>query len=225
MENLEGLPNLRSKQVTSMFHSTSKKVKWIPDGVVAAEIGFEEGSESYADLRINGRRPSSAPETADVTFLRTLDKAWSTGDFEGIAHCVLSELEDADLRRAGGRTSGGREIIRYDFEGRRPSACIGVQHRSEIVYPAFKGRLDADARTAEVVHVELEAIDIPSGFPIDRAERSVDLKTVQIGDRTYLLPATAYWFGCFRNTSNCFLNRIDFSEYRRFEADSTVRYK
>lgn len=224
MDSVAGLPNLRSKQVTSLFHSTSRPVKWIPQGVIAAEIAVEDRRESYTHLQINGRRPASAPETADATYVRTLDKAWSTGDFEGIANCVFSELQDTDFRRGGDQSVGDRRIVRYEFAGRRPSACVGVQHRSEVVYPGFKGRLDADPRTGEVVHIELEATDIPSSFPMDRAERSVDFKTFTIGGKPHLLPATAFWFGCFRNSSSCFLNRIDFTDYRRFQAESNVRY-
>ena len=78
------------------------------------------------------------------------------------------------------------------------------------------------AQTGEVLHVELGATEIPAAFPLDRAERSVDFRTVRIADTEYLLPATAFWFGCFRNSYSCFLNRIDFRDYRRFQADSTL---
>ena len=81
-----------------------------------------------------------------------------------------------------------------------------------------------DARTHQVLHVELEATEIPAAFPLDRAERSLDLATVTIGASEYRLPSTGYWFGCFRNSYSCFLNRMDFKDYRRFEADSAVAF-
>jgi hypothetical protein len=223
-EDFEQLPKLRSRQVTSLFHSTTKPLKWIPEGVVAAEIAYEDGAETFSNVRVNGKIPPAAPETADPDYMRSFDRAWSTGDFEGIGHCVFSELADSDFKKAGIEREQGREIVRYDFTGRRSSGCIGILYRSEVIYSSYKGVLKADAQTGKLLHVELEATEIPSGFPMDRAERSVDFHTFRVGPREYLLPATAYWFGCFRHSYSCFLNRIDFRDYRRFETDSAVRF-
>ena len=220
----ERLPNFRAKQVTSMFGSTAKPVKWIPDGVVTAEIAYEDDRESYGDIRVNGRRPASAPPTADDDYMRSLNKAWSTGDFKTLSHCVLSELADSDFRKAHSEQSNGETLVVYEFSGRRSSGCIGVNYKSQIMYPAYKGLMKVREQTGEVIHVEVAAADIPEAFPLDRAERSVDFETVRIGAERYLLPATAYWFGCFRNSYSCFLNRIDFRDYRRFEADSKVLF-
>lgn len=222
-ESFENLPNLRAKQVTSMFRSTSKPVRWIPDGVVTAEIAYEEDRESYTDLKINGKQPMSAPVTVDSDFMRSMDKAWSTGDFKTISHCIFSELADSDFSAAGTERSNGQTLLIYDFHGRRSSACVGINFRSQISYPAFKGSMKV-GQNGEIFHVELEAVDIPAAFPLDRAERSVDFAAVRIGATDYLLPQTAYWFGCFRNTYACFLNRVDFRDYRRFGADSTVKF-
>jgi hypothetical protein len=220
----DNLPSLRAREVTSLFHSTSKPVKWIPDTVVSAEIGYEEERESYSDIQIDGKRPAGAPTTGSSDYMRSLDKAWSTGDFETLSHCIFSELEDSDFHRV--RTERGAEgdVSVYEFTGGRNSACLGVKFKSQIAYPGYKGLMKVRPKTREVVHVELEAIDIPAAFPLDRAERSVDFGMVRIGENQYLLPTTGYWFGCFRNSYSCFLNRIDFRDYRRFEADSTVKF-
>jgi hypothetical protein len=220
----EGLPNLRAKQVTSMFHSASKPVKWIPDGVVAAEIAYEEQREAYSDIRKDGKRPSNAPETGDSVYMRSLDIAWSTGDFETISHCVFTELEDSDFHRRDVEHGDHGDAVVYDFSERGPSVCIALKFKSQIAYPAYKGSLKIDAATHRVLHVELEATDIPAAFPLDRAERSLDLATARIGASEYHLPSTGFWFGCFRNTYSCFLNRMDFRDYRRFESESSVQF-
>jgi len=220
----ERLPNLRAKQVTSLFHSTSKPIKWIPDSVVAAEVAYEEERESYSDIHIDGKRPNGAPETGDSDYMRSLDKAWSTGDFETISHCVFSELEDSDFRKVRTEHRDDGDVITYEFTGQRSSGCVGLKFKSEVAYPAYKGLLKVRAQTREVLHVELQATEIPKAFPLDVAERSVDLGRVGIGDEQYRLPTTGYWFGCFRGSYSCFMNRMDFRDYRRFEADSNVRF-
>jgi len=223
-EAFENLPSLRAREVTSLFHSTSKPVKWIPDTVVSAEIAYEEERESYSDIQIDGKHPASAPLTGSSDYMRSLDKAWSTGDFETLSHCIFSDLEDSDFHPVGTEPSEAGEVRLYEFTGGRNSSCLGVKFKSQIAYPAYKGMMKVRPKTREVLHVELGAIDIPAAFPLDRAERSIDFGMVQIGDNQYLLPTTGYWFGCFRNTYSCFLNRIDFRDYRRFEADSTVKF-
>jgi len=223
-EAFENLPSLRAREVTSLFHSTSKPVKWIPDTVVSAEIAYEEERESYTDIQIDGKRPPGAPMTGTSDYMRSLDKAWSTGDFETLSHCIFSELEDSDFHQVRTEHEQDGDVNVYEFNGGRDSACLGVKFKSQIAYPAYSGRIKVRPKTREVLHVELGAIDIPAGFPLDRAERSIDFGMVQIGENQYLLPTTGYWFGCFRNSYSCFLNRIDFRDYRRFEADSTVKF-
>ena len=223
-EAFERLPNLRAKQVTSLFHSTSKPIKWIPDSVVAAEVAYEEERESYSDIHIDGKRPVNAPETGSSEYMRSLDKAWSTGDFETISHCVFSELEDSDFHKVRTEHRDDGDLLTYEFTGQRSSGCVGLKFKSQIAYPAYKGSLKVRAQTREVLHVELQATEIPKAFPLDVAERSVDLGHVRIGGEQYLLPTTGYWFGCFRGSYSCFMNRMDFRDYRRFEADSIVRF-
>jgi hypothetical protein len=220
----ERLPNFRAKQITSMFHSTSSPVKWVPDGVVSVEVAYEEQHETFSDVVKNGKRPPNAPDNADSSYMRSLDIAWSTGDFETIAHCIFSELADSDFRESGVEHSDRGEALIYRFTGHRSSGCIALKAKSQIAYPAYKGSMTIDSKTSQVLHVELEATDIPNAFPLDRAERSLDLGLVSIGNAEYGLPVTGYWFGCFRNSYSCFLNRMDFRDYRRFETDSSVRF-
>jgi len=223
-EAFGNLPNLRAKQVTSLYHSTSRPIKWIPDNVVTAEIAYEEQRESYSDIHVDGKEPADAPIQGDSDYMRSLDKAWSTGDFETISHCVFSELDDSDFHKVSSERAVERDLAVYEFKGGRSSSCIGIKFKSEVAYPAYKGLMKVKPKTGEVVHVELEATDVPRSFALDRAERSIDFEMVRIGREQYLLPSTAYWFGCFRNSYSCFMNRVDFRDYRLFQADSTVRF-
>jgi len=220
----EGLPNFRAKLATSMFHSTSKDVKWVPNGVITAEIAYEGQGEQYSEILVNGKRPTTAPAIADAEYMRSFNNAWSTGDFETISHCVFTGLQDSDFRRAGTERDADGELAVYEFAGARASTCVAVRSQAQVAYPSYRGSLKARIKTGDVVHVELEATDVPAGFPLDRAERSVDFGPVDIAGEQFLLPKTGYWFGCYRNSYYCFLNRMDFHEYRHFRSDSNLRF-
>jgi hypothetical protein len=223
-EAFERLPNFRARQVTSMYHSNDKKVKWVPNGVIAAEVAYEGEQEIYSEIQVDGKRPASAPLTGDSEYMRSFNNAWSTGDFETLAHCVFAGLEDSDFHKAATEHSDKGELVVYEFAGGRSSTCVAVRSQSQIAYPSYKGSFKVKLQTQEVVHVELEATDMPKAFPLDRAERSVDFGVVEIGKEQYLLPSTGYWFGCYRNSYACFLNRVDFHDYRRFGSDSVVHF-
>jgi hypothetical protein len=112
-EAFERLPNFRAKLVTSMFHSTTKQVKWVPNGVIAAEVAYEGGREQYSEIQVNGKRPSSAPITGDAEYMRSFNNAWSTGDFETISHCVFSGLDDPDFHKARIERDADGELAIY----------------------------------------------------------------------------------------------------------------
>lgn len=220
----ENLPNFRAKLITSMFHSTSKKVKWIPNGVITAEIAYEGQNEQYSDILLNGKRPSTAPPIADSEYMRSFNNAWSTGDFETISHCVFAGLQDSDFHKVATEHDDAGELAVYEFTGAPASTCVAVRSEAQVAYPSYRGLLKARTKTGDVMHVELEATNMPAGFPLDRAERSVDFGLVRVGDEQYLLPKTGYWFGCYRNSYYCFLNRMDFQNYQHFQSDSTVHF-
>jgi hypothetical protein len=218
------LPTFRARQVTSMFHSTDKKVKWVPHGVIAADIAYEGEQESYSEIQVDGKRPANAPLTGDADYMRSFNNAWSTGDFETLAHCVFAGLEDSDFHKTGTEHSGAGDLAIYEFTGSHASTCVAVLSQSQIAYPSFRGSFKVNPQTQEVLHIELEATEMPKAFPLDRAERSADFGVVQIGKEQYLLPTTGYWFGCYRNSYSCFLNRVDFHDFRHFTSDSVLRF-
>jgi len=220
----ERLPDFRAREVTSMFHSTSKRVKWVPNGVISADIAYESGEESYSEIQLNGKRPADAPLNADDDYMRSFHNAWSTGDFESIAHCVFSGLDDSEFHRKATELHPDGNLAVYEFAGGRASTCVAVRSGAQVAYPSYRGLLKVNLKSQDVVHVELEATDLPKAFPLDHAERSVDFGIDEIGTTQYLLPKTAYWFGCYRNSYSCFLNRVDFRNYRRFGSDSVVRF-
>lgn len=138
---------------------------------------------------------------------------------------MFAGLQDSDFQKVDTQQSEKGDFVVYEFAGSsRASTCAAVRSGSQIAYPSYRGSLKVKSQTQEVVHVELEATDIPKTFPLDRAERSVDFGVVQIGTEQYLLPVTGFWFGCYRNSYYCFLNRVDFRNYRRFSSDSVVRF-
>jgi hypothetical protein len=74
------------------------------------------------------------------------------------------------------------------------------------------------------MRIEMGARQLPQEFPLDTVESSVDYGAVRLGEGEYLLPVRAETLSCQRGTSYCSRNTIDFRNYHRFEADSSVTF-
>jgi hypothetical protein len=59
---------------------------------------------------------------------------------------------------------------------------------------------------------------------MDTVESAVDYSPVRIGTDTALLPVHAESLGCQRGANACSKNVIDFRNYRKYTANSTITF-
>lgn len=71
----------------------------------------------------------------------------------------------------------------------------------------------------------MQAQQIPEGFPLDTVESAVDYEYVRLGEGRYLLPVHAETLGCQRGSSVCTRNSIDFRNYHKYGADSSITFE
>jgi len=76
------------------------------------------------------------------------------------------------------------------------------------------------------LRIEQGTIDMPKLFPFDTVETVTDYAFISLAaGQKYLLPADAEVLSCLRGTSNCTRNRLEFRNYRKFGADSTITFE
>jgi hypothetical protein len=90
--------------------------------------------------------------------------------------------------------------------------------------PPYEGAVWIDKETRRVLRIEQRTLSIPRDFPISKAESILEYAFVRIEQRTYLLPATGENLGCASGSGSCTRNVIEFRNYRKFTADSKVKY-
>jgi hypothetical protein len=90
--------------------------------------------------------------------------------------------------------------------------------------PAYKGRVWLEKDTAQVLRIEMQASRVPKEFPLDKVESAVDYEYVLLSGQRFLLPVHAETLTCVRGTNNCSRNVIDFRNYRKYGAESTVTF-
>lgn len=207
------LPNFICQEVMSRFTQRGREPEMSLD-VVSSDVIYDEGHESYRNVKINDRPTDRGMEE--------IGGAWSTGEFAS----TLLELFHPDTRaqfRAGGASSiAGVNAQVYDFTVESQNSHWTVQSGSQSVIAGYSGSVWIDPQTARVLRIEMQARNLPSDFPTDTVESAVDYSYVWIGGVSFLLPVRAESLGCERGVNECRHNVIDFRNYHEFKSEIKI---
>jgi hypothetical protein len=214
---LASLPNYFCQQMTARYQSDHPKTGWDALDVVTADVAYEDGHESYKNIRIGSKPVNKSME--DIGGTR------STGEFSSVLEDLLSPYTDAMFRRSGTDTLHGRATWVYKYEVARERSHWRIEAPSELYYPAHTGSIWIDKETSRVLRIEQGTINMPKLFPFDTIETVTDYEFIPLSaGQKYLLPADAEVLSCLRGTSMCSRNRLEFRNYRKFGADSSITF-
>src|SRR5581483_12055671 len=90
--------------------------------------------------------------------------------------------------------------------------------------PSYSGIIWIDKTTHNILRIEEEAGPMPSSFVFDKAESVVEYSFVSIEGKSYPLPVHSEILTCQGGRPACTKNEINFQNYRKFGADSTVTF-
>ena len=186
----------------------------VPQDLVSAEIIYEDGEESYRNVKINNRPTDKR--------LQDIDGSWSTGEFASALLDLFDPASKAQFSSGRSSTISGFRAQVYDFQVRSENSHWRLSADSQTVITAYAGSVWVDPNTARVLRIEMQARNIPSDFPMDSVESAVDYSYVLVGEKSFLLPVHAESLGCQRGSSYCSHNIIDFRNYHEFKGDIKI---
>ena len=99
-----------------------------------------------------------------------------------------------------------------------------VYASSDSYVPGYTGSIWIDKENFRVLRIEMSAVDMPKSFALDAVESAVDYDYVLIGDHKALLPVHSEALSCVRGTSECTRNVIEFRNYKKFGADTSITF-
>jgi hypothetical protein len=215
----ETLPNYVVKQYTTRYATQVARgghTSWQALDTVTADVIEEDGTEKYKNLMVNGRpvRDNDPEKTG----------SWSRGEFSSLLQDVLSPLTNADFHGKRATTIANRGAVRYDFNVEQPNSHWHVEAEGQSYLPAYTGTIWFDKENFRALRIELSAQNMPRSFPIDQVESAVDYDYVFIGEGKYLLPTHSEALSCARGTSQCSRNVIEFRNYKKFTADTSITF-
>jgi len=213
---LSSLPNYFCQQMTARYQSDHPKTGWDALDVVTADVAYEDGHESYKNVKLGSKSVKSIDDLGGTR---------STGEFSSVLEDLLSPFTDASFRKSGTDSLHGRQTWVYKYEIARERSHWRIEAPSQLYYPAHTGTIWIDKETSRVMRIEQGTINMPKLFPFDTVETVTDYDFIPLAaGQKYLLPIDAEVLSCLRGTSLCSRNRIDFRNYRKFGAESSITF-
>ena len=210
------LPNFICRQMVARYESNEKPANWVAIDIVEAEVAYEDGMESYESIKVNGKLLKKQA-------MSELDGgAWSMGEFGTVLRNIFEPWSLTEFKYRKSETMNRIRSKVYWFHVEQSRSNWEARMAGQSYLPEYRGALWIDEETSRVHRIEMEAVNLPISFPVDTLEMNIDYDMVRIAGQEYLLPVHSENLACFRGDLRCTWNKIDFRNYRRFSAKSTL---
>jgi hypothetical protein len=184
--------------------------------MVTADLVCVDGKEDYRNILVNGR-PADRPIESTGS--------WSTGEWVVTLQDILSPATDAGFTRRRMESLGGRQAFVFDLAvSEENSHWILVSLTGRQYRVAYKGAIWIDKETLRVLRIEQRTTTLPRGCPYESAFSTVQYGFVNIQGKNSLLPVSSESQGCMSEGRNCSRNVISFQNYRKFTAESDIKF-
>jgi hypothetical protein len=189
---------------------------WRPIDIIVERLAYFEHHEDYKVIEINGR-PSSIDHNK-------LGGASSSGEFGSVMKGIFAPETGTDFNWQTWFTLRGRKmhVYAYRVAVEKSDYHVVVPEQSKDLVTAYHGLIFIDDRKHFIHRITLHADGIPPTFPVQDISLMLDYEYTRIGDGDYLLPLT---FELRSREGNVQIkNDVDYDEYRKFTADSSVKF-
>jgi len=210
------LPNFICNQVTRRFDDISGRGTWRPLDIIVERLTYFDHKEDYKVMEVNGR-PSDLPHNQ-------MRGASSSGEFGSVMKGIFAPDTDTMFTWQSWFTLRGRRmhVFAYSVRKERSNYHIVLPQGSIDFVAAYHGLIFIDERKHFVHRITLHADGIPPSFQVQDVSLALDYEYTRIGEGEYLLPLT---FELRSREGNTFVkNDVDYEEYRKFGADTNIRF-
>lgn len=221
------LPDFLCTEVVRRARDPHGKGHWNSRDTLTVKLSYFDHREHYTLTHIDGKRTQR--ELYDVS------GTVSTGEFGTRLYSLFNLRSNADFRWMGWKTLRRRRVGHFWYRIAREDSSFWVQNGSLPVGPvsqslvegpnamivAYHGDVWVDEETQMALRFTQEA-EIPPGFPVSATAFAVDYDFAGVGGKQYLLPSHA--MVTIRSGNYVAENKVDFRDYRKFHAESTLTF-
>ena len=210
------LPDFICLQVTRRYYDPNGAENYRNYDTVMSKVSYFEQQEKYELLSVNDKFMTASYESLGGTL--------SSGEFGSMMKEIFEPKTDAEFHWLRWATLRGKRahVYRYVVDQAHSQWSIEDRNAHDRISPGYSGLVYVDRDTHIVMRVTLRAEDIPPTFPIQEADDRLDYDFADINGHQFILPMMAQVH--LRAGKINQKNDIEFHNYRKFSADTTLKF-
>ena len=210
------LPNFRCHRETRRLAAPVRSPDQFREGdSLIEELTYENGKESYRTLEVNGQKSATNREK--------LEGVRSRGEFGSMLKSIFRPEISARYKWAGRAMTGGVLCQVFDIDVPANKSNFVLTFSLSQAVAAYHGRVFIDEETGLVRRIAMQGTGLPKEFGLQSPSFSLEYGMVRIGDKDHLLPLRSVLQ--VRQGRRLVRNETLFRDYRRFEAESQIRFQ
>ena len=212
----KSLPNFICVQVARRYYDPTGTNDYRNYDTVMTKLTYFDEKEKYELLSVNDRFTTASYEKLGGTI--------SSGEFGSMMKEIFEPSTDAEFHWLRWATLRGHRAHVYTYVVDQPHSKWSILDRqsNDQISPGYSGLIFIDRDSNTVMRVTLKAEGIPPTFPIQEADDRLDYDTVEISGQPFILPLMAQIHLRAGKTNQ--KNDIEFHNYRKFSADTTLKF-
>lgn len=187
-----------------------------PQLEITAEVGLQNGRESYSDIRVNGK-----PANLDFSSI----SFGSVGEFGSLLRAIFHPQNKAQFTfvKDGHLRSTPALLFEFTVHQENNKSLWFLRSRGKTFYPGYHGSMWLDKTTFRILRLEMKAIEMEKAkIPFSQFNLTTDYADTPLGDGTsFVLPVQTETRGCTSEMA-CLGNSLHFSNCRKFAAKSRI---
>jgi hypothetical protein len=211
------LPDYMCVQVTRRRVDNSGTENWRLMDTIQEQLSYVDHKESYKVVMYNGTAVSNIQHGQ-------LGGSTSSGEFGSIYTEIFSPDTATDFEWDHWATLRGKRMYVFAFKVAQSRSKYtiysGEAHRT--ITAGYHGLIYADRDTKMVMRYKMECDDIPPDFPVRDVKLDVNYDYTDIAGNKYVLPLKTEIRA--RDGKYMSWNESDFHLYRKFGADTTIKF-
>lgn len=216
VQYVANLPNFLCEQVTRQYQAGRKPNHWRKGDVLTFRLLYSNGEEQR-NLELVNDQPVRAGMRRWRTPLQT------EGEFGLLIDSVFGAESEASFAWNGWQDIRGKRAAAFDFaiDVKHSTMTLRLSDLAKATVP-YHGTVYGDPENGAIWRITSEATELPKKLETESISTTIDYDQAPIGNRTYLLPVAAtIWMKADRDYIR---NELEFRNYRKFEADSVIKY-
>jgi hypothetical protein len=214
------LPDFIALQVTRRYmdrnYKSGTEGSWGSLDRVDAKLSYFDQHEKYELLGTNTKSLYGRS-------YESVGGAISTGEFGTVLKEIFEPETSAEFHweRWGMLRGHLCHVYSYVIDQPHSKETIDYMHEQQVT-PGYHGHIFAQKDSNVILRVTVDP-DIPSGFPLQEVHETVDYNYVDISGQKFLLPLVAEVI--MRHDREANKNEIEFRGYRKYSADTSIKFE